>query len=442
LFSRARWRLTLWFAGAFAIIIIVIGVSVYVTARQSLLDQVKGDLRRQAAAVVAAQQVDDPGPQGGPGARLNVDPDAILRVLSASGTFWVLTAQDGTVEAHSAAIDTDNLTLPSLTTLTNQVTDDSDPYFKGSSDSGEQIGIVARKVTYRPIGTTQTKEGFLQLGRSIEPQLKSLRRLQLILIIGGFVGMGLAAAGGWWLAGRALRPIQRSMDAQRAFVADASHELRTPLSLIRANAEMMQRHAGDPDPLFVEDIIKETDRLTYLVSQLLTLARSDAADAPMDKSPVDMNALTGDIARQMKLIADEKKIAMSVQTNGAATVEGDEQRLAELLLILLDNSIKYTESGGKVDVSVDRQDGRVHVAVADNGTGIPKESLPLVFERFYRVDKARSREMGGSGLGLAIAQWIAQKHDGRIAIDSEPGKGTKVTVDLPALTGLGQGSTS
>ena len=106
--------------------------------------------------------------------------------------------------------------------------------------------------------------------------------------------------------------------------------------------------------------------------------------------------------------------------------------MGELLLILLDNSVKYTNAGGAVDVSVGHASGRVQIAVTDNGVGIAKEAIPHVFDRFYRVDKARSREMGGSGLGLAIARWIAEKHDGRISLDSEPGKGTKVTVDLPA----------
>jgi len=432
LFSRARWRLTLWFAGAFAIILVVIGSAVYFTARQSLLDQVKGDLQRQVAAVVAAQQSAGSNGQGPGGPGFDLNPDAILRVLSASGSFWVLTAQDGSVEAHSAAIEAENLNLPPIDTLTRKVTDDQAPYFRGSTDNGEQLGIVARKVTYRPAASAVTKEGYLQLGRSIEPQLKSLRRLLLILIGGGVVGLGLAAAGGYWLAGRALKPIRATMESQRAFVADASHELRTPLSLIRANAEMMQRHPTEPDPAFAEDIIKETDRLAYLVSQLLTLARSDAADAPLEKTPVDVNQLAGDIARQMKILADEKQIAVNLQTDGVATVEGDKQRLGELLLILLDNAIKYTDAGGVVDVSIARSNGRVQIAVSDKGVGIPRESLPHVFDRFYRVDKARSREIGGSGLGLAIARWIAEKHDGRIDIDSEPGKGTKVTVDLPA----------
>ncbi len=429
MFNRARWRLTLWFAAAFAIILIVIGGAVYFTARQSVLDQVKSDLQKQSDAVVAAQESEEGGP-GGPAVALN--PNTILRVLSASGSFWVLVGDDGSVRDSSAAIQTENLNLPVADELTRRASDGNGGYFRASTTAGEQLGIVARKVSYRASGSTSLQTGYLELGRSIEPQLKTLRRLLIILFGGGVVGLALAAAGGYWLAGRALKPIRATMESQRAFVADASHELRTPLSLIRANAEMMQRHPEATDPASVEDIIKETDRLAYLVSQLLTLARSDAADAPLEKTPIDVNHLASDITRQMKLLADEKQISVNLHADGAATVQGDEQRLGELLLILLDNSIKYTDAGGAVDVSVARSNGRVQIAVSDNGVGIPQESLPHVFDRFYRVDKARSREIGGSGLGLAIARWIAEKHDGRIAIDSEPGKGTKVTVDLPA----------
>jgi signal transduction histidine kinase len=428
LFSRARWRLTLWFAGAFAIILVVIGGAVFFTARQSLLDQVEEDLQRQGDAVVAAQQAD---PQGSDPQR-RVTANDILRVLSASGSFYVILDEDGKFVDSSQSINAANLTLPPPEIVMRDADGPKSGFHRASTAGGDQLRLVARPINYSTLGSRLTFSGYVEIGRSIEPELSSLRRLLIILIGGGVGGLALAAAGGYWLAGRALKPIRATMESQRAFVADASHELRTPLSLIRANAEMMQRHPTEPDPAFAEDIIKETDRLAYLVSQLLTLARSDAADAPLEKTPIDVNQLAGDMARQMRLLASEKQIAVNLQTDGAATVEGDEQRLGELLLILLDNSIKYTDAGGAVDVSVGRANGRVQIAVSDNGVGIPQESLPRVFDRFYRVDKARSREIGGSGLGLAIARWIAEKHDGRIDIDSEPGKGTKVTVDLPA----------
>jgi signal transduction histidine kinase len=430
LFGRARWRLTLWFAGAFAVILIVIGGAVYVTARQSLLSQVRTDLQRQSDAVLATQLSDDAtnGPRG-----IRLDPSAILRVLSASGSFWVLTDKDGAIVDSSTAIQRTDLNLPSADRLSKDASGTKVAYINASTATGTPLRVVARQVLLTNSATNTSQPGYLEIGRSIEPELHALRRLLVILAGGGLIGLVFAAAGGYWLAGRALKPIRVTMDAQRAFVADASHELRTPLSLIRANAEMMQRHPEQPpDMAFVDDIISETDRLAYLVSQLLTLARSDAADAPFEKAPVDVNHLATDVTRQMQLLAGEKHIALNFQPDGAANVYGDEQRLGELLLILLDNSVKYTNAGGAVDVSVGHASGRVQIAVTDNGVGIAKEAIPHVFDRFYRVDKARSREMGGSGLGLAIARWIAEKHDGRISLDSEPGKGTKVTVDLPA----------
>ncbi|MEO8457720.1 MAG: ATP-binding protein [Chloroflexota bacterium] len=427
MFNRARWRLTIWFAGVFAIIILIIGGAVYVSARQSILGQVRDDLHGQITAVV------------GRGSNSNIGAEDILAVVRASGSFWIETDANGNILDSSQGVEPSQWKVPEFSKVTDEVTRNQTGYFSASTETGERVRFVVTRTALRTTtfgaGGQQTTVTpiYLEIGRSIEPQLSSLRRLVIILLGGGAIGLALAAAGGYWLAGRALKPIRATMEQQRAFVADASHELRTPLSLIRANAEMMQRHSDAPaDPLFVEDIIKETDRLAYLVTQLLTLARSDSADAPMEKTPVDLNQLTTDMSRQMKMLAGEKQIDVNVQTNGAAIVLGDEQRLGELLLILLDNSIKYTDAGGKVNVAVDRENARVQVSVADTGVGIPRESLPHVFDRFYRVDKARSREYGGSGLGLAIARWIADKHDGRISIDSEPGKGTKVTVDLPA----------
>jgi Signal transduction histidine kinase len=426
LFGKARWRLTLWFAGSFAIILILIGLAVYFSARQSILGQVRDDLHQQSDAVVARH---------GPGS--NIESQDLLDVISASGSFWVETDLDGKI--LNSSITGDQLNLPAVSNVSEVLSQNPTGYFNASTARGARLRLVVRQAQFVQSttggGVQQSRiiQGYLLIGRSIEPQLSSLRRLLVILGGGGLIGLVLAAAGGYWLAGRALKPIRLTMDAQREFVADASHELRTPLSLIRANAEMMQRHPEQPpDKAFVDDIISETDRLAYLVSQLLTLARSDAADAPFEKAPVDVNHLATDVTRQMQLLAGEKQIALNFQPDGAANVYGDEQRLGELLLILLDNSVKYTNAGGAVDVSVGHANGRVQIAVTDNGAGIPKEAIPHVFDRFYRVDKARSREMGGSGLGLAIARWIAEKHDGRISLDSEPGKGTKVTVDLPA----------
>jgi signal transduction histidine kinase len=165
---------------------------------------------------------------------------------------------------------------------------------------------------------------------------------------------------------------------------------------------------------------------------MLTLARSDSGDAVLESAPVDLAALARDTVREMRLLAEPKGIDIEAQANGPLVVQGDETRLRELLTILLDNAIKYSGEGAHVRVRVSRSDGKAVATVSDTGRGIPPEALPRVFDRFYRVDKARSREMGGTGLGLAIAKWIADAHGGSIRIDSSPGRGTTVTIELPA----------
>lgn len=428
MFNRARWRLTVWFAAAFAVIFVLLGGAVYFTAQRLAYDQVHNDLRRQSDAVLGIQ-----GGADRPFAGFRVNSATILRVLSASGSFAVVTDSEGNVIYPEFPVLQPDLNLPGTEVLSQEVSGLTSRYYSVTTNAGEDLQVFIREVNLEGGGVPAGTTGYLAVGRSVEAEQKALRRLLFILGVGGIAGLWLAGMGGWWLAGRALKPIQSSMDAQRKFVADASHELRTPLSLIRANAELMKRSPDrPPEPESVNDIIQETDRLSYLVAQMLTLARADSTTAEFEKATVDMSRLTEDIARQMKLLAAQKQITVEAHTNGAATVTGDEQRLGELLLILLDNSIKYTDSGGRVDVTVGRMDGNVQVAVSDNGRGIPPESVPHVFDRFYRADKARSREMGGTGLGLSIAKWIADGHNGRLAIQSAPGSGTTVTVELPA----------
>ncbi len=414
MFSTARWRLTLWFAGAFALILVLIGGAVLLSSRAALYDKVNDDLRTRSDALLRSLRGPfDPGR------------NEVLRFATAGGYFFAVTGPGGNVLQGSESVQ--DVEFPSLESLKGRA-GTSPAYFDTRSADGEDLRLYVQPVT-----GIRGQSFFFQVGRSIEPEQAALRRLFLITGAAGLAGLALAIAGGYWLAGRALRPIQHAVDAQHTFVADASHELRTPLSLIRANAEMLKR-AGDspPDPAFVDDIITETDRLAYLVGQMLTLARSDAAAAELDVERVDLGAVAGDVARQMQLLASEKRISVGGHAEGQAIVQGDIQRLGELAIILVDNAIKYTDEGGAVTVRTETRGDQAVLTVTDTGRGIPEESLRHVFDRFYRADKARSREMGGTGLGLAIARWITEAHGGDIKIHSAVGRGTIVTVTLPA----------
>jgi two-component system sensor histidine kinase CiaH len=182
----------------------------------------------------------------------------------------------------------------------------------------------------------------------------------------------------------------------------------------------------------VQDIIGETDRLSALVGQMLTLAQSDAGEANFKREPIDLGAIAEDTVRQMRLVAEPKSISLDIATPNRVEVSGDETRLRELITILLDNAIKYSDDAASVRVDLNRRGDKAVLRVVDSGRGIPPQALPRIFDRFYRADKARSRPMGGAGLGLAIAKWIAESHGGTIGIESSPGMGTIVTVELPA----------
>ncbi|MCA9977391.1 MAG: hypothetical protein KC413_16645, partial [Anaerolineales bacterium] len=207
------------------------------------------------------------------------------------------------------------------------------------------------------------------------------------------------------------------------------HELRTPLTTIRGNLDLM-RHMGVADPESMDVIQDELERMTRLIGDLLLLARADSGGLPLDRRPVALDNTLFEVYRQVSRL--QGAVTVTVTEIDQVSVLGDADRLKQLLLILVDNAIKYTPAGGAVSLSLSRTDGWAKLQVSDTGVGIPAQDIPHIFERFYRVDKARSRAQGGSGLGLAIAKWIATAHGGWIKVESTVGEGTTFTVSLPA----------
>jgi heavy metal sensor kinase len=222
----------------------------------------------------------------------------------------------------------------------------------------------------------------------------------------------------------------------RRFTADASHELRTPLTAIRTEAEVALGRslpASDYQQL-LGSVLEECERLTRLTDQLLALSREEAGVARLVREPVDVAALVGRVTETMRPLAEAKGLDLRWQPAGnGRLVAGDETRLREVFYNLLDNAIKYTPPGGRIEIRLVHQDRAAVVTLRDTGIGIAAEHLPRVFDRFYRVDKGRSREQGGTGLGLSIAKTIVAAHGGRIALESSPGQGTTCTVTLPEL---------
>lgn len=215
---------------------------------------------------------------------------------------------------------------------------------------------------------------------------------------------------------------------QQRLLADVSHELRTPLTAIRGNVDLMRR-MGEADPESLKTIQEEAERMSRLVGDLLLLARVDAGGLPLERNKVELDAVFFEVYRQVNLL--DKAVDVVVVEIDQVCVIGDADRLKQLLWNLIGNALKYTPSGGQVKMSLSKADGWAKLSVEDSGVGIPQEDLPYIFDRFYRVDKARNRQQGGAGLGLAIAQWIAKAHGGRIEVESTIGEGTAFHVLLP-----------
>ncbi len=230
-----------------------------------------------------------------------------------------------------------------------------------------------------------------------------------------------------------IRRLNDSFAQIKRFSADASHELRTPLTIMRGEIELALRAAKPPEEYrrVLASALEEILRLTSIIDNLLMLAKADQGLFDAQFSEVNLEHLAAELFDDSEVLAEPKHIHVMLHHTEPITIVGDKVRLRQLFLNLIDNAIKYTPEGGSVSLAVERRNGSALFMVKDTGIGIPHEDHERVFDRFYRVDKARSREMGGTGLGLSIAKWIAELHRGSIHIDSTVDKGTTFTVELP-----------
>ncbi len=317
---------------------------------------------------------------------------------------------------------------------------------------------------------------------TVQTGLPTHEALQTLVLFRRYLAMFaplilLAASGlGYWVSGRALSPVDALTRSARAisgtnlssrleqlhtgdelqrlsdtlnemlgrietaflrvtqFTGDASHELRTPISLIRTEAEIaLRKSRSEPEyRTALRHILLEAERTTSLVEKLLSLARADSGREALEIRPFNLRETVLKVASEWRIVAGPEALRFTEAiTTSEVPVEGDETVLHQLLNILLDNAVKYTPAPGRIDLSLDQRDHKAVLRVADSGIGIAEDDQPKIFERFYRADKARSRELEGAGLGLAIAQWIVQQHHGSIEVQSAPGKGSTFVVELP-----------
>lgn len=273
---------------------------------------------------------------------------------------------------------------------------------------------------------------------NIQREKGFLTRLATIFIIIGLGSMALAFYGSLFLADKALIPIKEAWERQKNFVADASHELRTPLSSIQTNLEVVLDNADesvDSQGKWLNNILSENKRMSKLVDDLLLLARADSEQENMIMVSFSLDKAIAEVVSPFEPIAAKKGIELDMQLDEQVSFLGDEAYIKQLVIILLDNAIKYSTANGLVEVGLNNRNNYVEILVSDTGDGIKEDERNKIFERFYRVDKARTRESGGSGLGLSIAQWIAKEHGGSISVSCGKIKGSVFRVTLPKSRG-------
>ena len=320
----------------------------------------------------------------------------------------------------------------------------------------------------------------IRVARSEEPLRQELKKFLLVLVLGLPLAIGIAGLGGYILARRALEPIgriteqarritaenlrerlpvenpedelghlarvfneafarlERSFEQMRRFTADASHELRTPLTAIRSVGEVGLREPRDAKAYreVIGSMLEEVDSLSRLVDNLLILSRADAGHVKLTPERVDLVELAQEVVNQLGVLAEEKQQSISIEATGPVYIWGDRMVLRQAIINLVDNAIKYSPEGACIRIVVQKRlEGSV-LEVIDRGPGIAPEHRERIFDRFYRIDKARSRELGGTGLGLSIARWAIEAHGGRIELESEEGRGSTFRIVLPALKNM------
>lgn len=300
-------------------------------------------------------------------------------------------------------------------------------------ETGKDSGILSSMGLRYMKRTDERGTRFVFMDRSDE--LTTMRRLAVILFLVGIGSLLVFFLISLWLARWVVGPVQRSWERERQFVADASHELKTPLTVILANIGILQRHKEDTigqQEKWVENTKEEAVRMKRLVEDMLELARADAGTGKLHMERLNISDLAWSAALDFESVVFEQKKTLDTKITPDLFVNGDPEKLKQLLVILIDNACKYSEPGGTITVALEPVKNQVKFTVHNTGSYIEKEMQVHLFERFYRGDSSRSREAGGYGLGLAIAKKIVSVHKGRISVRSEKETGTAFEVAVPA----------
>jgi signal transduction histidine kinase len=463
--NSLRARVTTFYVGMLAVALLVFSTAVYFGAKAFLTRALEQKLSNNAHSIVNDYLVpraekgdawfaEEMGESYPPGYS-----DPSVRVSQGSKVLF----QTGDI--RDPFVSMSQIHLPSNQDWFNR-------FHRETAATGQRI-VLYTLPYYAPGGSVI----FVETGATTEPIRRVLRSLLLVLLLSTPVILILSAIGGYFLMSRPLRPVvvlteqaervgrkelgerlpiiptgdelerlslalnrmierlEAALAHNHRFSADASHELRTPLTIIRGELESLIQMPFLPPPVMegIGSALEESNRMAKIVHSLMAISRLDCGGEQIELVPVSLADVVRVTLEQMGLLAEEKRISLGFEAGMATHIAGDPMRLKQIVVNLVDNAIKYTPVGGNVSVSVREEDMKAVLRVSDTGIGISPDALPLVFNRFYRTDEARSRESGGIGLGLSIVKAICSAHGGAAYVESVEGKGSIFRVEFPLL---------
>lgn len=459
MFDSVRIRLTLWYAGVLALSLIAFALVIYYAAGNIFHERQDESLRSTAQTVASAyvEELAEAHSQSKAG-------EVVLSEITFPNRYVQLTDNTGQPIATSANLAGSTIAIPATVLAEARA--------RGFS----YVTLNGLRVTIVPLSTDQTL-GYAAVAEPLSVVEAGLRELRRDLVAGVLLVLLLASAGGYFLARKSLAPIasmnsqtqrisaenlsarldvsnsrdelgrlattindllarlENSFNEQQRFIADASHELRTPLAVLRGETEVAlgKTRTVDEYQQSLSLIQDEAEQLSRIVEDLFILARQPInTRAALNKERVSLNDAMRECVRAAQVLAMQKGVKLELENDSPTiALNGDQELIRRMILNLLDNAVKYTPAGGEISLALARQNGNAEILVRDTGIGIPKEAQPRVFDRFYRVDKARARAMAGAGLGLSITQWIVEVHGGKISVSSTHGEGSTFTVVLP-----------
>lgn len=454
-----RWRLTLWYGATLGVLLAVFSISLLVLTRQQLLARTDAALREELQELALEVQLAKTNSEFTEHLQARFYQHDIYDFLVSDSQGLVLFASSGLSATQVQGL------LPS---------DMSEAWQYSTQELGDAGSFrIARTVADGPRG-----RNVVQAVTPLKPLFEEMRTLQLLIAVLLPFGVAVALAGGHFLAVRALSPVEqivrvaesitisgldrrievanphdelghlattlntliarleRAVDEIRRFTADASHELRTPLAVLRSEAESALRklRTAEEYEQTLKVVVDEATRLGCLADQLLSLSRQDAGISECRLELVRIDALLLDVVDLLRPLTESRGVQLNATDIEPCEIHGDDVRLSQAFFNVVDNAIKYTAQGGAVDIRCNVANGTAVIVVSDTGIGIPPEHMGRVFDRFYRVDASRHSLTGGAGLGLAIARTAVLAHQGEIALQSELGIGTSVTIHLPGVS--------